>query len=208
MSKDGILMIRVPRRASPERIIPIKKDVQIESVRKGLAQHMQQASFEISESFAESIHAELEEKNIAPMNVEKPEDAIKAASAEVVESLTVGIAEAAGGEAGEIAGAKAGAEAAQVAVASAVEMAVIEAVTQIGMEIAGDAGVKAALAAAVAVGKEVGAKVAADMGAESGAEVVVMGVLGSVHTHFIYVGYKNNDMFFLFIHFDSLLLDE
>lgn len=29
---------------------------------------------------------------------------------------------------------------------------------------------------------------------ESGAEVVVMGVLGSVHTHFIYVGYKNNDM--------------
>ena len=29
---------------------------------------------------------------------------------------------------------------------------------------------------------------------ESGAEVVLMGVLGSVHTHFIYVGYKNNDM--------------
>ena len=29
---------------------------------------------------------------------------------------------------------------------------------------------------------------------ESGAEVVVMGVLGSVHTHFIYVGYKNNEM--------------
>jgi virulence-associated protein VapD len=29
---------------------------------------------------------------------------------------------------------------------------------------------------------------------ESGAEVVLMGVLGSTHTHFIYVGYKNNDM--------------
>ena len=29
---------------------------------------------------------------------------------------------------------------------------------------------------------------------ESGAEVVLMGVLGSVHTHFIYVGYKNNEM--------------
>jgi len=30
--------------------------------------------------------------------------------------------------------------------------------------------------------------------AESGAEVVLMQVLGSTHTHFIYVGYKNNDM--------------
>ena len=29
---------------------------------------------------------------------------------------------------------------------------------------------------------------------ESGAEVVVMGVLGSVHTHFVYVGYENNTM--------------
>ena len=29
---------------------------------------------------------------------------------------------------------------------------------------------------------------------ESGAEVVVMGVLGSVHTHFVYVGYANNTM--------------
>ena len=30
--------------------------------------------------------------------------------------------------------------------------------------------------------------------AESGAEVVLMQVFGSTHTHFIYVGYKNNDM--------------
>ena len=29
---------------------------------------------------------------------------------------------------------------------------------------------------------------------ESGAEVVLMQVLGSTHSHFIYVGYKNNDM--------------
>jgi hypothetical protein len=35
---------------------------------------------------------------------------------------------------------------------------------------------------------------AAKWQAESGAEVVLMQVLGSTHTHFIYVGYKNNDM--------------
>ena len=34
MSRDGILMIRVPRRASPERIIAIKRDVQIDAVKK------------------------------------------------------------------------------------------------------------------------------------------------------------------------------
>merc|ERR1711962_1316398 len=89
MSRDGILMIRVPKRASPERVIPIKKEVQIEAVKKALSQCMQ-ASFEISETSAEQIHTELEEKNIVPMNVEEPEDAIKAASAEVVEAMTVG----------------------------------------------------------------------------------------------------------------------
>jgi hypothetical protein len=35
---------------------------------------------------------------------------------------------------------------------------------------------------------------AAKWQAQSGAEVVLMQVLGSTHTHFIYVGYKNNDM--------------
>merc|ERR1719309_1683548 len=125
MSRDGILMIRVPKRASPERIIPIKKGVQIEAVKKALSNCMQ-ASFEMSETSVDKIHTELEEQNIVPMNVEEPEDAIKAASAEVVESMTVGIAESAGAESGK------------VAVAGIIEKAVVEAVTQIGMEIAGE----------------------------------------------------------------------
>lgn len=42
---------------------------------------------------AEQIHLELEQANIAPLSVEKPEDAVAAASAEVIEALTVGVAE-------------------------------------------------------------------------------------------------------------------
>merc|ERR1719167_1188517 len=34
MSRDGILMIRVPRAVSPERIIPIKREVKMEAVKK------------------------------------------------------------------------------------------------------------------------------------------------------------------------------
>merc|ERR550539_965187 len=41
MSRDGILMIRVPRRASPERIIPIKRDVEIKAVRSAIAKCVQ-----------------------------------------------------------------------------------------------------------------------------------------------------------------------
>ena len=36
MSMDGILMIRVPRRESPERIIPIQREMKMEAVKKGL----------------------------------------------------------------------------------------------------------------------------------------------------------------------------
>ena len=101
MSKDGILMIRVPRRTSPEKIIPIKKELRMEVVKKAL---------NMTETSVEQLHAELEQANIVPLNVEKPEDAVAAASAEVVESLTVGVAEMSGAEAGEVAGQMAGAQ--------------------------------------------------------------------------------------------------
>merc|ERR1719319_1372375 len=102
MSRDGILMIRVPRAVSPERIIPIKREVKMESVKKALSQSTAGMwSVEMNENTAEKIHAELEEANIVPLNVEKPEDAVKAASAEVVEAETIGIAETSGAEAGE-----------------------------------------------------------------------------------------------------------
>merc|ERR1719341_413681 len=107
MSRDGILMIRVPRALSPERIIPIKREVKMEAVKKALKDCIQY-SVEMNETSVEQIHAELEEANIVPLNVEKPEDAVKAASAEVVESQTIGVAEAAGAEAGEAAGLSAG----------------------------------------------------------------------------------------------------
>merc|ERR1719385_381806 len=100
MSRDGILMIRVPRALSPERIIPIKREVKMEAVKKALKDCIQY-SVEMNETSVEQIHAELEEANIVPLNVEKPEDAVKAASAEVVESQTIGVAESAGAEAGE-----------------------------------------------------------------------------------------------------------
>merc|ERR1719319_1311847 len=108
MSRDGILMIRVPRAVSPERIIPIKREVKMESVKKALSQSTAgmwsaEVTVEMNENTAEKIHAELEEANIVPLNVEKPEDAVKAASAEVVEAATIGIAETSGAEAGEAA---------------------------------------------------------------------------------------------------------
>merc|ERR1711936_164619 len=103
MSRDGILMIRVPKRASPERTIAIKREVQIDAVKKGIAQYMQY-SVDMSEASAEQIHTELEQKNIVPLNVDKPEDAVKAASAEVVEAMTIGVAETVGADAGEAAG--------------------------------------------------------------------------------------------------------
>merc|ERR1711949_31921 len=99
-------MIRVPKRASPERIIPIKKDVEIKAVKSAIAQCVQ-SSVDFSEVTAEEIHSELKEKNIEPINIDKPEDAVKAASAEVIEALTVGVAETLGAEAGEVAGMKA-----------------------------------------------------------------------------------------------------
>jgi len=170
MSRDGILMIRVPKRASPERIIPIQREVQINAVKKALAQCVQ-SSVDMTEMSADQLHSELEEKNIVPMNVEKPEDAVKAASAEMVEAMTIGIAEACGADAGEAAGTKSGAINAEMSVASVVAQAVLEAATQVGFEIAGEAGVKAALAAATVVGQEAGAKAAREMGAEIGATV-------------------------------------
>merc|ERR1719477_359574 len=141
MSKDGILMIRVPKRASPERIIAIKREVQIDAVKKAVAQCVQ-SSVDMTEVSADQLHAELEEKNIVPMSVEKPEDAVKAASAEVVESMTVGVAEAFGADAGEASGIKSASIHAEKTVASVVAQAVLDAATQIGYEIAGEAGVK------------------------------------------------------------------
>merc|ERR1719410_975805 len=170
MSRDGILMIRVPKRASPERIIPIKRDVEIKAVRSAIAKCVQ-SSVDLSEVTAEQIHTELQEKNIAPLNIEKPEDAVKAASAEVIEALTVGVAETLGAEAGEAAGLKAAAVHAERAVAAVVAQSVLEVATQIGHELAGEAGVRAALAAATQLGCEAGAKVARDLGAELGAEL-------------------------------------
>merc|ERR1719336_823675 len=76
MSRDGILMIRVPKRESPERIIPIKRDVEIKAVKSAIAQCVQ-SSVDLTQLTAEQIHSELEEKNIAPISVEKPEDAVK-----------------------------------------------------------------------------------------------------------------------------------
>merc|ERR1719422_2169278 len=90
MSRDGILMIRVPKRASPERIIPIKRDVEIKAVRSAIAKCVQ-SSVDLSEVTAEEIQTELQDKNIAPIVIENPEDAVKAASAEVVEAMTVGV---------------------------------------------------------------------------------------------------------------------
>merc|ERR1719495_394828 len=138
MSRDGILMIRVPRAVSPERIIPIKREVKMEAVKKALKDCIHY-SVEMNETSVEQIHAELEEANIVPLNVEKPEDAVKAASAEVVEAQTIGVAESAGAEAGEMAGIKAASAQAETAVASLVAEAVRETAARIGREIAAEA---------------------------------------------------------------------
>ena len=45
-----------------------------------------------------------------------------------------------------------------------------------------------------AIDKHYGSECAANWQKESGAEVVLMQILGSRNTHFIYVGYKNNEM--------------
>ena len=79
---------------------------------------------------AEEIQAELTKENIAPVKIESEDDAVKAASAEVIEALTVGAAEQAGAEAGEEAGAKAAQLTAQEAVAEAVKKAVAETAQQ------------------------------------------------------------------------------
>jgi len=170
MSRDGILMIRVPRRESPEKVIPITREVKLEAVKKGLAHYMKY-DVEISETSSEQIKAEFEEKHIEPMKVEKEEDVVKAASAEVIESMTVGVAETSGAEAGEVAGIKSAVEYSKTATAVKIASAVQEAVARIGFDIAGEAGVKAALEAALDVATEIGIKVAGDMAAEIGAEV-------------------------------------
>merc|ERR1719397_1251217 len=164
MSRDGILMIRVPRALSPERIIPIKREVKMEAVKKALKDCIQY-SVEMNETSVEQIHAELEEANIVPLNVEKPEDAVKAASAEVVESQTIGVAEAAGAEAGEAAGLSAGVLTAMSSVSSLVSGAVVEAVERVARDIAGEAGVKAAMASGAVV--EAVERVARDIAVEA-----------------------------------------
>ena len=136
MSRDGILMIRVPKRESPERVIPVSSNVEINAVKSALSKCVQ-SSVDLSDVSAEQIKTELEEKNITPLNEEKPEDAVKAASAEVVESLTIGVAETLGAEAGEMAGIKAASAQAETAVASLVAEAVRETAARIGREIAG-----------------------------------------------------------------------
>merc|ERR1719490_603409 len=146
MSKDGILMIRVPRRAAPTKTILIKKEAKMDAVRKVL---------NMSKTTVEQLQADLQEAHIAPLAVEKPEDAVKAASAEVVEALTVGVAETCGGDAGELAGLNSGGNAAKTAVEGLVGGAVVEAVERVASEIAGEAGVKAALA--VTLGEKTGA---------------------------------------------------
>ena len=65
---------------------------------------------------AAEVREQLAAQNITPLKNESPEDAIKAASAEVIEALTVGAAETAGAEAGEEAGVKVAGEVAATAV--------------------------------------------------------------------------------------------
>ena len=95
LSRDGILMIRVPKRVSPERIIPIQFDTKISAVKNAIQQTVQHVETEMT---AEEVHQELLKENIAPLTIEKEEDAVQAASAEVIEAMTIGVAEEAGGE--------------------------------------------------------------------------------------------------------------
>merc|ERR1719481_1841487 len=127
MSTDGILMIRVPRRTpSPEKIVPIKQEVKIEAVKKALANCVQ-TSFEVNEASVGKLQSELEAQQIVPIIIDQPEDAVKAASAEVIEAMTIGVSEVSGAEAGEAAGMASGSVAAVKAVSSIVASAVLEA---------------------------------------------------------------------------------
>ena len=49
-----------------------------------------------SDMTAEEVHSELVKENIVPLKIENQEDAVKAASAEVIEALTIGVAQEAG----------------------------------------------------------------------------------------------------------------
>ena len=172
MSRDGILMIRVPRRESPspDRVIPITREVKLEAVKKGLAHYMKY-DVEISETSADQIKTELEEKQIKPLSVENQEDVVKAASAEVIEALTVGVSESSGAESGEQAGISSAIEFSRTATAVKIASAVQEYVAKLGHQIAGEAGVKAALDAALDIATQIGIKFAGDEAAELGAEL-------------------------------------
>ena len=171
MSRDGVLMIRVPKKEiKEEKVIPITREVKMEAVKKGLAHYMKY-DVEISEVSNAEIKAELEERHIEPMAVEKEEDVVKAASMEVIETLTVGVSEVAGAEAGEAAGIQSAVEFSRTVTAVKIASAVQEAVAKIGLDIAGEAGVKAALDAALEVATNIGLQVASEMASEIGAEV-------------------------------------
>ena len=171
MSRDGVLMIRVPKKViKEEKVIPITREVKMEAVKKGLAHYMKY-DVEISEVSNAEIKAELEERHIEPMTVEKEEDVVKAASMEVIETLTVGVSEVAGAEAGEAAGIQSAVEFSRTITAVKIASAVQEAVAKIGLDIAGEAGVKAALDAALEVATNIGLQVASEMASEIGAEV-------------------------------------
>ena len=171
MSRDGVLMIRVPKKeAKEEKVIPITREVKMEAVRKGLAHYMKY-DVEISEVSNAEIKAELEERHIEPMTLEREEDVVKAASMEVIETLTVGVAEVAGAEAGETEGSNSAMEFSRTVTAVKIASAVQEAVAKIGLDIAGEAGVKAALDAALEVATNIGLQVASEMASEIGAEV-------------------------------------
>merc|ERR1719511_150221 len=114
ISRDGILMIRVPRRRSPDRIIPIQFDAKISAVEKAI-----QKSVQIESMTAEQVQNDLQAANVEAIKIETEEDAVKAASAELIESLTVGVAEQAGAEAGEEAGSIVAPERAQASLADA-----------------------------------------------------------------------------------------
>ena len=160
-------MIRVPRR-TPERIIPIQYDTKISAVKKAIQQTVQHVETEMT---SEEVHQELVKEQITPMAIEKEEDAVKAASAEVIEAMTIGVAETAGGEAGEEAGGIAGAKAAKQLVAEAVAKEVARIAEEVGMDMAGEMGVKAAMASALEIGQLIGAEAAEALGAQMGSEV-------------------------------------
>ena len=49
-----------------------------------------------TEMSAEEVQSVLEKENILPLKIETQEDAVKAASAEVIEAMTIGVAQEAG----------------------------------------------------------------------------------------------------------------